>query len=240
VCIDLDSAQVDQVLRATPEGGRVLGLLEAVNGSREAIKVAHGGAERDRRLSSSLLAGLLVLTSFPLDGGLVSNSEIACELGMNKSTAHRYISTLVGAGLLERNPVSRRYGRATSASGPRASAASETLRIALSPAQVEVIRREAGETGHIGFLLAGSGDRLEALPSAYRTIPDSDANVSSSLMAGLLVLAAFPKDGSLVANADLGRVLGMNSSTCHRYISTLVVAGLVERDPATRKYRVAQ
>ncbi len=78
------------------------------------------------------------------------------------------------------------------------------------------------------------------LARAYEAIPNSDASVSSSLVAGLLVLAAFPRDGSLVGNAELARALGMNSTTCHRYIGTLLVAGLVERDPAARKYRLAR
>jgi DNA-binding IclR family transcriptional regulator len=63
-------------------------------------------------LSSSLLFGLLVLAVFPLDGRFRSNSEVARELGMNQSTAHRYISTLVEVGLLERDPGSRHYRRA--------------------------------------------------------------------------------------------------------------------------------
>jgi hypothetical protein len=120
----------------------------------------------------------------------------------------------------------------------RASSGPLPVRIELSLVQVAVICREAAETGHIEFLLAGSKDRLEALAKAYKAIPNSDASVSSSLVAGLLVLAAFPKDGSAEGNSEIARALGINPSTCHRYISTLVVAGLIERDPATRKYRL--
>jgi DNA-binding IclR family transcriptional regulator len=32
----------------------------------------------------------------------------------------------------------------------------------------------------------------------------------------------------------------MNPTTTHRYLSTLVAVGLVERDPGTRRYRLAQ
>lgn len=87
-------------------------LLGGLSGSREAIAAACTGPDCDRRLSSSLLFGLLVLAVFPLDGGFLSNSEVARELGMNQSTAHRYISTLVEVGLLERDPGSRHYRRA--------------------------------------------------------------------------------------------------------------------------------
>ena len=54
------------------------------------------------------------------------------------------------------------------------------------------------------------------------------------------MLAVFPVDGSYLGNADLARMLGMNQSTTHRYLSTLVAVGLVERDPATRRYRLPQ
>ena len=67
-----------------------------------------------------------------------------------------------------------------------------------------------------------------------------DGRLSRSLLHGLLMLAVFPVDGSYLGNADLARMLGMNQSTTHRYLSTLVAVGLVERDPATRRYRLPQ
>jgi DNA-binding IclR family transcriptional regulator len=30
----------------------------------------------------------------------------------------------------------------------------------------------------------------------------------------------------------------MNTSTTHRYVTTLLAVGLLERDPSTRKYRL--
>ncbi len=67
-----------------------------------------------------------------------------------------------------------------------------------------------------------------------------DASLSHSLIWGLLMFAALPTDGSYVRNATLARTLGMKPSTALRYISTLVAAGLAERDPATRRYRRTQ
>jgi len=53
------------------------------------------------------------------------------------------------------------------------------------------------------------------------------------------MLASFPGDGSYVSIAKLARLLGMSPSTTHRYVSTLLAVGLLERDPRTRKYRLA-
>ena len=35
-------------------------------------------------------------------------------------------------------------------------------------------------------------------------------------------------------------MLDMNPSTAHRYLSTLLAVGLLERNPDTRRYRLAQ
>jgi hypothetical protein len=63
----------------------------------------------DPRLSRSLLRGLSLLTCFGRDGGARGIVELAHDAGMSPSTAHRYASTLVELGLLERDPKSRKY-----------------------------------------------------------------------------------------------------------------------------------
>ncbi len=70
---------------------------------------AHPAQMEDRRLSRSLLSGLLVLSCFPADGGYLGIAELARMLGMNTSTAHRYVTTLLAVGLLERDSATRRY-----------------------------------------------------------------------------------------------------------------------------------
>ena len=98
-------------MRAAGDGGSVAVLLAGRGALGKAVEV---GLERwdDRRLSRSLMAGLVMLASFPVDGSWLGNSELARMLDMNPSTAHRYVSTLVAVGLLERDPNSRRYRRA--------------------------------------------------------------------------------------------------------------------------------
>jgi hypothetical protein len=63
----------------------------------------------DPRLSRSLLRGLSLLTCFGPDGAARGIVEMASDLGMSPSTAHRYAFTLVELGLLERCPKTRKY-----------------------------------------------------------------------------------------------------------------------------------
>ncbi|HEY3946164.1 MAG TPA: helix-turn-helix domain-containing protein [Solirubrobacteraceae bacterium] len=63
--------------------------------------------------------------------------------------------------------------------------------------------------------------------------------MSRSFLLGLMVLSCFA-----VAEMDLGVVavagmLRMEPSTTHRYMKTLLVVGLLEQDPSTRRYRLA-
>lgn len=66
-----------------------------------------------------------------------------------------------------------------------------------------------------------------------------DRRLSRSLLSGLLVLSCFPADGGYLGIAELARMLDMNTSTTHRYVTTLLAVGLLERDPSTRRYRLA-
>jgi hypothetical protein len=111
------------------------------------------------------------------------------------------------------------------------------LSIELSESQVNRLLREASGAGNITLALSGLSGVHDVLEVAPRLLEDE--RLSRSLVSGLLMLAAFPADGSYVSNAHLARTLGMNMSTAHRYISTLVAVGLLERDPTTRKYRLA-
>jgi hypothetical protein len=112
----------------------------------------------------------------------------------------------------------------------------EKIVIELSPAQVDRVIRGAADGGNISVLLSGLKDVREVLAREPRQLDDS--RLSRSLLAGLLMLASFPTDGSYLGNAEIARMLDMNPSTTHRYVSTLVAVGLLERDPSTRRYRL--
>ena len=106
--IELSRAQVDQVVRAASGRRSMSMLFSGLLASPERLAETLGEFD-DKRLSRSLLAGLLVLAAFPDDGGHLGIGEVARMLGMNPSTAHRYITTLVEVGMLERDPGTRRY-----------------------------------------------------------------------------------------------------------------------------------
>jgi DNA-binding transcriptional ArsR family regulator len=114
IVLELSRNQVAMVLRAADSSGAPSTLLSGLQtaGSRPAASVDDllGLADVDeRRLSRSLLSGLLVLACFPLDGALLGIAELARQLDMSPSATHRYVSTLLAAELLERDPDSRRY-----------------------------------------------------------------------------------------------------------------------------------
>lgn len=101
VSITLSAAQVAEVVRA------------ASNSRAPSVSALLGGYipadVSDPRLSQSLMRGLSILTCFGPDGEARGIVELAGELGMSPSTAHRYAYTLVELGLLERCPKTRKY-----------------------------------------------------------------------------------------------------------------------------------
>ncbi|HSZ05004.1 MAG TPA: helix-turn-helix domain-containing protein [Solirubrobacteraceae bacterium] len=114
VTIELSKAQVDQVIRSAGQGGTMSVLLSALKDPNWTLALdsdewAYPAQMEDRRLSRSLLSGLLVLSCFPADGGYLGIAELARMLGMNTSTTHRYVTTLLAVGLLERDAATRRY-----------------------------------------------------------------------------------------------------------------------------------
>ena len=116
VSLTLSSHQVDQVVRAALGDGAApnVATLVASTGfhrshARQVLGSRYRALQDNRRLSRSLLAGLLVLSCFPSHGEDLGIKDISEELKLNTSTVHRYVLTLVAAGLLERDPDTRRY-----------------------------------------------------------------------------------------------------------------------------------
>ena len=120
ISITLSPTQVDEVLRAAAQSrapsvsalfdGGVLEAQVKPNGHDAEAPVGLLPLDTsDRRLSRSLLRGLSILTCFDADGEARGIIELARDLDMSPSTAHRYALTLVELGLLERCPRTRKY-----------------------------------------------------------------------------------------------------------------------------------
>lgn len=131
-----------------------------------------------------------------------------------------------------------------------------SISIALSPAQVDEVVRAATHSRApsvstlIGNALraparadiqdAGGLDGDDGRPPGRDLTDDDevDPRMSRSLMRGLSLLTRFGPDGAERGIVELSRELGMSPSTAHRYASTLVELGLLERSSRTRKYRL--
>jgi hypothetical protein len=135
ITITLSPAQIDSVVRAASRGSApsisalIAGSLAsatqrpkgaAAGGTVAARPLQHASGQQparaylpkdtdDPRLSRSLLRGLSLLSGFGPDGAERGIVELADEVGMSPSTAHRYAQTLVELGLLERCPRTRKY-----------------------------------------------------------------------------------------------------------------------------------
>lgn len=62
----------------------------------------------DRKISQSLIVGLLVLTSFHGDGNQTVTA-ISIDIGQSASTTLRYLKTWVAVGVLEQDPTDHSY-----------------------------------------------------------------------------------------------------------------------------------
>jgi IclR helix-turn-helix domain len=148
-------------------------------------------------------------------------------------------------GAASKSPSSRharRSGRSTRRSSKDPQARDDAVLIELSKSQVDQVVRSAGQGGTLSVLLSAVKDpewplALDSDEWAHPAQMD-DRRLSRSLLSGLLVLSCFPTDGGFLGIAELARMLDMNTSTTHRYVTTLLAVGLLERDPATRKYRL--
>jgi len=116
----------------------------------------------------------------------------------------------------------------------------QSIAVELNRAQIDQIVRAAGDGGALSVLLGGLADFRDVFSreTDARKLMD-DPRLSRSLLLGLLVLASLPADGSYLPLREIVKLMGMNTSTTHRYVTTLVAAGLAERDPMTRRYRLA-
>ncbi len=110
--IALTDAQVTEVVRDASGGPRLAGLLAAA-GDLEELRQMMVPLLADPHYSHSALRAVLVLAAFSVDGSEREVTEVAKALALSPSTTYRYLRTWVALGLLEQDPGSRRYRRAS-------------------------------------------------------------------------------------------------------------------------------
>jgi DNA-binding MarR family transcriptional regulator len=114
--------------------------------------------------------------------------------------------------------------------------ATDDVTIRLTQSQVAQVRAGKGLEGLAEEVSASLSDATKHIGDLIASA-SHDRKISSSLLRGLYILAALPSDGSAVGLVHFARSIGMNPSTAHRYLTTLVAAGLAEHDSGKQSYR---
>jgi IclR family pca regulon transcriptional regulator len=151
--------------------------------------------------SQSLERGLAILSAFRSGRPLLGVSELARDVGLSRSTAHRYISTLAGLGYLDQDPGSRKYRL-----GPRvldlgfSAINSMDLREVAAP-HLQALSDETGHTVNMAVLDGADIVYIDRCRTSQRGQRDIDLNlhIGSRLPAyctsmGKVLLAALPDD----------------------------------------------
>jgi IclR helix-turn-helix domain len=160
-----------------------------------------------------------------------SNGKGASRHGVNGKTAVRQVN---GGASASRRQTNGRDQLRASAEG--------AIALTLTAAQVRQILHAAGDgEAELSSLLDGSlmmadgALALETWEGRYREELET-GSASSSLLRGLLILACFPRDGTRRSVHWVAENTGMEMSTTHRYIRTLLLLGFLDQDPKTRAY----
>jgi IclR family transcriptional regulator, pca regulon regulatory protein len=158
-------------------------------------------APRDRGHSQSLERGLEILSSFTSTRPRLGVSELAREVGISRSTSHRYIATLAALGYLEQDRPTRKYRL-----GPRVldlgfSAINSMELRAIAAPYLQDLSDETGHTVNMAVLDGVDILYIERCRSASQGQRDIDLNLhaGSRLPAyctsmGKVLLAALPPD----------------------------------------------
>jgi DNA-binding IclR family transcriptional regulator len=128
------------------------------------IEARHSETRPQPQFSRSLECGVRLLACFTAEQPTWQVSELADEIGMGRSTTHRYAKTLVALGYLEQDK-QRRYQLAQRARRP-GMAVIGTIRLEAASAQT-VLEELRGETGHTVSMGALDGTHAVYLQRLY-------------------------------------------------------------------------
>ena len=174
-----------------------------------------------RAHSQSLERGLAILSSFTSVQPLLGVSELAREVGLNRSTTHRYIATLAALGYLQQDAPTKKYRL-----GPRVvdlgfSAINSMELREISMPHLQRLSDETGHTVNMAILDGADIVYIERCRSSRRGQREIDLNlhVGSRLPAyctsmGKVMLAFLPDDerAAAVERVQFSR-LGPNTRT---------------------------
>lgn len=107
--------------------------------------------EHPDRFSSSLVAGLHMLTCFTPEHPVRGIADMAEELGLGRSTTHRYASTLVTLGYLEQSP-SRKYRLSSRVSDVGLAMLDSMMVRRAARGHLRELRTQTGHTAKLGVL----------------------------------------------------------------------------------------
>src|SRR2546422_3979673 len=181
----------------------------------------HPRSDGDARQSRSLERGLAILSAFKAGRPELGISELARELGLTRSTSHRYVATLARLGYLQQNPQSRKYRL-----GPRVLdlGCSAINSMELREISLPHLQQLSDETGHTVNMAILDGtdivyiERVRSSRPGQRDI-DLDLHVGSRLPAyctsmGKVLLAYLPEaDRRAVLDSILLTRRGPNTLT---------------------------
>jgi IclR-like helix-turn-helix domain-containing protein len=105
--------------------------------------------------------------------------------------------------------------------------------IRLTAEQIYEIQDRVAVTGEALGLLSGISDPERFAASVATAL--GQPGYSHSTLRALLVLSAFPTDGTPRALTDVASEVGLSPATTHRYLRTWLVVGALERDPDSRQ-----
>ena len=157
-------------------------------------------ADKGLAFSQSLERGLAVLSAFRPDRPTLGISELASELGLTRSTTHRYVATLASLSYLEQDASTRKYRL-----GPRVLDLGFSMLGSLELREIAGphLRKLTEETGHTSNLAIRDDtdviliDRVRGRPGRYHHL-EFTLHVGSRLPAycsatGKALLAFLPR-----------------------------------------------
>ncbi len=107
--------------------------------------------------------------------------------------------------------------------------------VRLTAGQVREVLWDVTGAGGLAGALSGVGE-LEWVRGVVEPML-ADPGCSQALLRALLVLVAFPADGSERELTEVARALGLSPATTHRYVYSWAGVGLLVQDLRSRRYR---